>query len=141
MLNDKPLEAIHLIDSLIKIDSSNSNLVLSKGYCFDLMGNYSMAKYYYCKALFLDSTNCTAHFNLGISWYNEGLRYFEKAEDPVSLEEYKDKIVESSICFYTSKIFLEKAKLICPSDSILVKTIKEINQRLFTKEINKIFGL
>ena len=141
-LEANPENAYKMIDSLLKKYPRNSRLIFYKGYYLDITKNLSLAKYYYSRSIFLDSTMYESYYNLGVIWYNEGLKYFEETEYPTSLEQYKEKLVSSSFCFYSSKFLLDKARQLNKADSSLLKIIHDINVRLNASEvIFKKFGL
>ena len=141
--NDANIELIHkYVNLILKSDSCNADLFWYKGWLYDKMGDYEAAKYFYFRAIAVDSLHFNALYNLGALYYNEGIREGDTAFYEMTSKRFLEKFFIASNKFSLSQIFFSRAFSLNPDDPELIGILNEIRKRLFRtpKHIEKLIN-
>jgi len=114
------LEKVSLI---LKSDTCNANLWSYKGSYYDKMGEYEAAKYYYSKAISVDSLHFETLYNLGVLYYNEGVLELEATKGRTR-KQFLESTYISSKKFSLSTIFFERAFAVNPDYHELINMLR-----------------
>ena len=127
--NNADVEDIHkLVNLILKSDTLNANLFYFKGWYYDNKSEYEVAKHFYFRAITVDTLHFEALCNLGILFYNEGIKEFEIATQR-TYRQYLELHIIASNKFRLSKIFFERAFSVNPYEPELIKILEEIKRR------------
>ncbi|RIJ47403.1 tetratricopeptide repeat protein [Maribellus luteus] len=125
-------EAIQYLDIAITQKPDNIDYYLTKGDLYNKIDDEENAIKLYEEALKVDSVNFIALYNLGVIYYNRGVKQVELAADvPVNDQEaYKSFIKKSEIWWGKSLPYMEKCYLINPNDEVIRESLKNVYYRL-----------
>ena len=124
--------AINYLDKAISEDPANPSLHLNKGLAYDKLGRLDDALKEYEKAIKLKADYADAYYNIGVIFYNRGVKQFEIANAVSSNEQAKFEIEKnkSDEEFAKAVPYLEKAVEYNPNDMFIKDQLKNLYYRL-----------
>lgn len=117
------------LDSLLYNDSCNVNLIISKAEIFYELKETDLALYYYFKVINIDSLNLIALYNIGAIYYNKAQEFYLE-QDPISLEEYRYKIISAENYFNISRMFFSKVLSIESDNKDAIRIYNQLNLKI-----------
>lgn len=128
---DRRDEAIKYIDKAIETND-NIDYYLVKGDLYKKDGDEENAIGQYEQALKQEPENVMALFNLGVVYYNRGVKQVELATQvPINDQAaYQEEIRKSEVWWRTSLPYMEKCHQINPNDRTILETLKTLYLRL-----------
>lgn len=130
---EKRLEdAMKYLNLAISNEPNSESFYLFQGILFDRMNNPEEAIKSYLKAIELKSNNFDAFFNLGIVFYNLGVKQIDVANSVPSNqpEKYEAEKVKADLEFKKALPYLEKAYELKTEDRALLEALKNVYYRL-----------
>ena len=130
--NDDNVElTLDYVNLILKSDTCNANLFAYKGWYYDKKGDYETAKYFYFRAITVDSLHFNALYALGVLYYNEGVREMDTAINPMTHKRYLEKSLIASNKYSLSKTFFNKAFAVNSDVPELIGILSEIRRKEF----------
>ena len=132
IMSGQPNEAIGYLDRAIEKEKDNSSFYLAKGVALDKLGRQDEAIEVYKKATEIKPENADAYYNIGVIYFNRGVKQFDVANsvptnDQVRYEAEKNKADE----FFKAAVpYLEKAVQYNPKDTYILDQLKNLYYRL-----------
>ena len=132
IMSGQPNEAIGYLDRAIEKEKDNSSFYLAKGVALDKLGRQDEAIEVYKKATEIKPENADAYYNVGVIYFNRGVKQFDVANavptnDQVRYEAEKNKADE----FFKAAVpYLEKAVKYNPNDTYILDQLKNLYYRL-----------
>ncbi|MGE5393529.1 MAG: tetratricopeptide repeat protein [Candidatus Saccharibacteria bacterium] len=125
-------EALKYIDLAIAKDPKNESFHWVKGTLLDRSGNTEEAKKCYERAIEINKDYMDAYFNLGIIYYNNGVKQTDTANAIPGNEtaRYETEKAKADEEFKKALPYLEKAYAINNSDRMTLESLKNIYYRL-----------
>jgi tetratricopeptide (TPR) repeat protein len=132
IMSGQPNEAIKYLDKAIAKEKENSSFYLAKGVALDRLGRQEEAIEVYKKAVEIKPDNADAYYNIGVIYFNRGVKQFDVANlvptnDQAKYEVEKKK---SDDFFKEAVPFLEKAVQYNPKDNYILDQLKNLYYRL-----------
>lgn len=132
IMSGQPNEAINYLDKAIAKEKDNSSFYLAKGVALDRLGRQEEAIDVYKKAVEIKPDNADAYYNIGVIYFNRGVKQFDVANlvptnDQVRYEAEKKK---SDDYFKEAVPYLEKAVQYNPKDTYILDQLKNLYYRL-----------
>ncbi len=132
IMSGQPNEAIGYLDKAIEKEKDNSSFYLAKGVALDRLGRQEEAIEVYKKATEVKPENADAYYNIGVIYFNRGVKQFDVANlvptnDQVRYEAEKKK---SDDYFKQAVPYLENAVKYNPKDSYILEQLKNLYYRL-----------
>ena len=132
IMSGQPNEAISYLDKAIAKEKENSSFYLAKGVALDKLGRQEEAIAVYKKAIEVKADNADAYYNIGVIYFNRGVKQFDVANavppnDQVRYEAEKKKADDE---FVKAVPFLEKAVEFNPKDTYISEQLKNLYFRL-----------
>ena len=132
IMSGQPNEAISYLDKAIAKEKENSSFYLAKGVALDKLGRPDDAIEVYKKAIEVKADNADAYYNIGVIYFNRGVKQFDVANavppsDQVKYEAEKKKSDEE---FIKAVPYLEKAVEFNPKDTYISEQLKNLYFRL-----------
>jgi len=132
IMSGQPNEAIGYLDRAIEKEKDNSSFYLAKGVALDRLGRQDEAIEVYKKATEIKPENADAYYNIGVIYFNRGVKQFDVANsvptnDQVRYEAEKNKADE----FFKAAVpYLENAVKYNPKDTYILDQLKNLYYRL-----------
>lgn len=125
-------EALHYLDLAITRDPEKAVFYLAKGNLFDRNLDFENAKIWYEKAIEEDSEMFLAYFNLGVIYYNDGVKLLENAKDiPANENALYEKTLKEADTFWKKSLpYLEKCYSLDSKDIATIESLKNLYYRL-----------
>lgn len=125
-------EAMKYLNLAISKEPNNESFYFFRGILFDRMNNPEEAIKSYQKAIELKSSNFDALFNLGIVYYNLGVKQIDVANSVPSNqpEKYETEKAKADLEFKKALPYLEKAHGLKAEDRSLLEALKNVYYRL-----------
>lgn len=125
-------EAMKYLNLAISKEPNNESFYLFRGILFDRMNIPEEAIKSYQKAIELKSSNFDALFNLGIVYYNLGVKQIDVANSVPSNqpEKYETEKAKADLEFKKALPYLEKAHGLKAEDRSLLEALKNVYYRL-----------
>lgn len=125
-------EAMKYLNLAISKEPNNESFYLFQGILFDRMNNPEEAIKSYQKAIELKSNNFDALFNLGVVYYNLGVKQIDVANSVPSnqTEKYETEKAKADLEFKKALPYLEKAHELKAEDRSLLEALKNVYYRL-----------
>jgi tetratricopeptide (TPR) repeat protein len=123
-------EALKLIALGKASDPSNATYWLVEGALYDRMNRFEDSENAYKECIVMDSVYYDAIFNLGVLYYNNAVKIYEKAARTVDYKEYNKVQLEADEMLKMSVPYLQKADMLQPNDRVTLETMKTIFYRL-----------
>lgn len=128
----KPDEAISYLDKAIEKEKDNPSFYLAKGVALDKLGRQEDAIKEYIKATEVKSDYADAYYNIGVIYFNRGVKQFEVANSVPTNNQarYEAEKVKSDEEFAKAVPYLEKAVQYNPNDTYIKEQLKNLYYRL-----------
>lgn len=128
----KTEEAISYLDKAILKEPDNPSFHLSKGFAFDKLGRQDDALQEYELAIKLKADYADAYYNIGVIYFNRGVKQFDVANAVPTNEQAKFEVEKkkSDVEFAKAVPYLEKAVEFNPSDMYIKDQLKNLYYRL-----------
>jgi len=128
---DRRDEAIKYLDKAIEAND-NIDYYLVKGDLYKKDGDEENAIRQYEQALKREPENVMVLFNLGVVYYNRGVKQVELATQvPINDQAaYQEEIRKSEVWWKTSLPYMERCHQINPNDRTILETLKTLYLRL-----------
>lgn len=128
----KPEEAINYLDKAIAKEKDNPSFYLAKGIALDKLGRQDEAIKEYELALKVKADYADAYYNIGVIYFNRGVKQFDVANavptnDQAKFEAEKKKSDDE---FTKAVPYLEKAVEYNPKDTYVKDQLKNLYYRL-----------
>lgn len=125
-------DAMKYLNVAISNEPNNESFYLFRGILFDRMNNSEEAIKSYQKAIELKSNNFDALFNLGIVYYNLGVKQIDVANSVPSNQpkKYETEKVKADLEFKKALPYLEKAYELKAEDRTLLEALKNVYYRI-----------
>ncbi|MEI6679496.1 MAG: tetratricopeptide repeat protein [Mariniphaga sp.] len=132
IMSGQPNEAISYLDKAIEREKDNSSFYLAKGVALDRLGRQEDAIAVYKKATEIKPDNADAYYNIGVIYFNRGVKQFDVANSVPTTDQvrYEAEKVKSDEEFKKAVPFLEKAVQYNPKDSYILDQLKNLYYRL-----------
>ena len=132
IMSGQPNEAIGYLDRAIEKEKDNSSFYLAKGVALDRLGRQDEAIEVYKKATEIKPENADAYYNIGVIYFNRGVKQFDVANavptnDQARYDVEKNKADEF---FKLAVPYLEKAVQYNPKDTYILDQLKNLYYRL-----------
>ncbi|HEY3372118.1 MAG TPA: tetratricopeptide repeat protein [Prolixibacteraceae bacterium] len=125
-------DALKFLDLAISQGASNETFHFVRGILFEQLQNIDEAVKCYEKAIDLKPDYMDAYFNLGIVYYNRGVKQVDVANAVPSNEpqKYDGEKSKADVEFKTALPFLEKALQLNGTDKMTLESLKNVYYRL-----------
>ena len=125
-------EALKYIEVAISKEPSNSNFHLFRGTLSERMKNTPEAVRSYEKAIELNPSTIDAYFNLGVIYYNLGVKQLDiaRAVPGSQPEKYEQEKNKADTEFRKALPYLEKARELSSKDKAIPESLKNVYYRL-----------
>jgi len=132
LMSGQPNEAISYLDKAIEKEKENSSFYLAKGVALDKIGRQDEAIEVYKKAIEVKPDNADAYYNIGVIFFNRGVKQFEIANAVPASDQarYETEKKKSDDEFVKAVPFLEKAVQYNPKDAYISEQLKNLYFRL-----------
>jgi len=132
IMSGQPNEAISYLDKAIEKEKTNSSFYLAKGVALDKIGRQEDAIAVYQKAIEVKPDNADAYYNIGVIYFNRGVKQFDVANavPPSDQVRYEGEKKKSDDEFIKAVPFLEKAVEYNPKDTYISEQLKNLYFRL-----------
>lgn len=132
IMSGQPNEAISYLDKAIEKEKTNSSFYLAKGVALDKLGRQDEAIEVYKKAIEVKPDNADAYYNIGVIYFNRGVKQFDVANAvPTSNQaQYEIEKNKSDDQFRLAVPYLEKAVEYNPKDTYILDQLKNLYYRL-----------
>jgi tetratricopeptide (TPR) repeat protein len=132
IMSGQPNEAISYLDKAIEKEKTNSSFYLAKGVALDKLGRQEDAIAVYQKAIEVKPDNADAYYNIGVIYFNRGVKQFDVANavPPSDQVRYEAEKKKSDDEFVKAVPFLEKAVEYNPKDNYISEQLKNLYFRL-----------
>jgi len=140
MLNDQQYDkAIDLLKSLAESDPQNETVWFVLGATHEKLGNLVEQEKAYKQAVDLKPTYFDALFNLGATYYNEGVEKMKECDiiPPREAAKYDDCIAKTKVSFAKSIEYLERAFEQKKDDQDIISALSEAYLRVDNMEGHK----
>lgn len=112
----KDKEALDYINKAIAGSPNNATYYFAKGALHDKLNSGAEAVEAYKKAIEIDDKYADAYLNLGASYYNQGIKYFEAANDAKTDKLFEEKKALGEAEYRKAMPYLEKILQLSPED-------------------------
>jgi tetratricopeptide (TPR) repeat protein len=132
IMSGQPNEAISYLDKAIAKEKENSSFYLAKGVALDKLGRPDDAIEVYKKAIEVKADNADAYYNIGVIYFNRGVKQFDVANavPPSDQVKYEAEKKKSDDEFTKAVPYLEKAVEYNPKDTYISEQLKNLYFRL-----------
>jgi len=131
MMSGQAGEAISILDKAIEKEKTNASLYLTKGAALEKLGRPDDAIEAYKKAMEVKPDFADAYYNIGVIYFNRGVKQFDVANAvPTSNQaQYEIEKNKSDDQFKIAVPYLEKAVEFNPKDSYIPEQLKNLYYR------------
>jgi tetratricopeptide (TPR) repeat protein len=126
-------KALDYLQEAKKQDPSNKSYYFAEGTLHDKLGHMDKAVEAYTKAFVIDSTYFDAYYNLGVLYFNSGVKLTEIANNEMDNKKYAEKKKIADDEFRKALPFMEKAYKIV-NETALTSNQEENNSILANKK-------
>ncbi len=130
LVEDNSQAAIDYINKALEQDPENASLYFAKGLALDKLGKHDEAIEAYKISISKDSTYLNAYYNLGAMIFNDGVTMFNKCNEIMDNEKYKECVAKADEKFKESLPYLERAHELDPKEINTLETLKVLYYRL-----------
>jgi len=134
---DKTEDALRYLEMAISKDANNPVYYFAQGALYDKLVKEDDAIKAYEKSLSLNSNYFESNFNLGILYYNRGIKQIDVANavPPNQNEKYNEELKKADAWWAKALPYMEKCKEIMPNDADTLEALKNLYYRL--KDMDK----
>ncbi len=130
LVEDNSQAAIDYINKALEQDPDNASLYFAKGLALDKIGKHDEAIAAYKLSIEKDPNYLNAYYNLGALIFNDGVTMFNKCNEIMDNEKYKECVKQADEKFKESLPYLEKAHELDPKEINTLETLKVLYYRL-----------
>ncbi len=130
LVEDNSQAAIDYINKAMQQDPENASLYFAKGLALDKLGKHEEAIEAYKQSIEKDPTYLNAYYNLGALIFNDGVTMFNKCNEIMDNEKFKECVKQADEKFKESLPYLEKAHELDPKEINTLETLKVLYYRL-----------
>jgi tetratricopeptide (TPR) repeat protein len=132
IMSGQPNEAIGYLDKAIEKEPDNSSFYLAKGVALDRLGRQEEAIEVYKKATVIKPENADAYYNIGVIYFNRGVKQFDVANSVPTNDQarYEAEKKKSDDFFKEAVPYLENAVKYNPKDTYILEQLKNLYYRL-----------
>lgn len=129
---NKSADAITYLDKAIAKDTSNPTFYFAKGAALDKLGRPEDALKAYTEATEVDPEFADAYYNIGVVYYNRGVKQLEVANAVPTNEpdRYESEKAKADVEFEKAIPYMEKASSLNESDIYILDHLKNLYYRL-----------
>ena len=134
---DKTEDAMKYLEMAISKDANNPVFYFAQGGLYEKIEKEEDAIKMYEKSLSIDSNFFLSNFNLGILYYNRGVKQIELANavPPNESERYDEEVKKADAWWAKALPYMEKCKEVTPDDELTLESLKNLYYRL--KDMDK----
>ena len=134
---DRTEDAMSYLEVAISQDASNPVYYFAQGGLYEKLEKEEEAISMYEKSLSLNSNYFDTNFNLGVLYYNRGIKQIEVANavPPNESERYEEEVKKADAWWEKALPYMEKCREITPDDEDTLESLKNLYYRL--KEMDK----
>lgn len=134
---DKTEDAMKYLDMAIKQDPTNTTYLFAQGTLLERLGEEEKAIAVYEKAIEVDANFFNGYYNLGVLYYNKGVKQIEIANSvPANQnEKYQAELKKADIWWEKALPYMEKCDELQPNDNMTLESLKNLYYR--TKQMEK----
>jgi len=132
IMSGQPNEAISYLDKAIEKEKTNPSFYLAKGVALDKLGRQEDAIAVYKQAIEVKPDNADAYYNIGVIYFNRGVKQFDVANSVPTSDQgkYEAEKNKSDDQFKLAVPYLEKAVEYNPKDTYIFEQLKNLYYRL-----------
>ena len=132
IMTNKADSAISYLDKAIEKEKENSSFYLAKGVALDRLGRQDEAVEVYKKATEIKPENADAYYNIGVIYFNRGVKQFDVANAVPTNDQarYEVEKKKADDYFKDAVPYLEKAVKYNPTDTYILDQLKNLYYRL-----------
>lgn len=116
LVTGKDKEALEYINKAIQGAPNNAIYYFAKGALHGKLNGEKEAIEAYIKAIELDDKYSDAYLNLGVSYYNQGIKFFEAANDAKTNKQFEEQKALGEAEYKKAMPYLEKILVLKPED-------------------------
>lgn len=132
-------EALNYLNMAKQKDPNNTSFYFAEGTLYEKINDIDKAVAAYLKASEIDPKNFNAYYNLGVVYYNNAVKIFDKASSEKDDAKYNELNNQGNEELKKSIPWLEKAHSIDPKEETCAKTLKGLYFRMqMTDKLNAI---
>ena len=146
---DDPSKVLDYIHKAMETDPNVSSLHFAEGTLYDKLGDFKAAEKSYKKAIEINPEFFDASYNIGVLYYNNGVKFIEEANKVPAreVEKYDSLLEKASIEFKQSIPYMEKSHELEKTNEVVLETLRNLYFRFRNEsaeymqkyeEINKI---
>ena len=134
---DQTEDAMKYLEMAISRDASNPIYYFAQGGLYEKIENEDDAIRMYEKSLSVQPDFFDANFNLGVLYYNKGVKQIDFANSipPNESERYEEELQKADIWWAKALPYMEKCRDIMPDDDMTLESLKNLYYRL--KDMDK----
>ena len=130
LVEDNSQAAIDYINKAMSQDPENASLYFAQGLALDKIGKHDEAIAAYKQSIEKDPKYLNAYYNLGAMIFNDGVNKFNKCNEIMDNEKFKECVKQADEIFKESLPYLEKAHELDPKEINTLETLKVLYYRL-----------
>jgi tetratricopeptide (TPR) repeat protein len=130
LVEDNSQAAIDYINKAMSQDPENASLYFAKGLALDKLGKHEEAIAAYKLSIEKDPKYLNAYYNLGAMIFNDGVTKFNKCNEIMDNDKFKECVAKADEIFKESLPYLEKAHELDPKEINTLETLKVLYYRL-----------
>jgi len=135
-LGDDPTKVLDFLKKAIEMEPENVSLYHAKGTLLDKLDDQEGAQKAYETAIEINPDFFDATFNLGVLFFNTGVRYLEEANKIPArdFDKYDAMMEKANAEFMKSIPYMERCLEINPNDQASLETLRNLYFRFRTKD-------
>ena len=139
LTDQKDDQALGLLKDLTAQDPKNEMIWFVLGVTYEKLGNVSEQEASYSKALEINPKYFDALFNLGATYYNQGVEKYKECDKipPREAAKYDGCVADANKIFAKSIVYFETAYGERPTDKDIINALKEAYVRVGNMEGKK----
>jgi tetratricopeptide (TPR) repeat protein len=132
MSKNKSEDAISYLDKAIEKDPKNPTFYFAKGAALDKLGRSDEALKAYQQATEVNPKFADAYYNMGVVYFNRGVKQLEVAAKvpPTEQDKYEAEKGKADVQFKKAIPYMEKASELNPKDRFILEHLKNLYYRL-----------
>lgn len=134
---DKTEDALKYLDMAIKQDPTNTTYLFAQGTLYEKMGEEAKAIGVYETSIEVDANFFNGYYNLGVLYYNKGVKQIEiaNAVPANENEKYQAELKKADQWWEKALPYMEKCDELQPNDQMTLESLKNLYYR--TKQMDK----
>lgn len=125
---DDPSKVLDYIYKAMEVDPNVPSLYFAEGMLHDKLGKFEAAEKAYKKAIEIKPDFFDALYNIGVLYYNKGVKLIEEANKVPAreVEKYDALLDKASVEFKHSIPYMEKSYELEPSNEVVLETLRTL---------------